>query len=229
MALSLRVYVKNKEHSLQKHVDQGYVNNLRASIRSFPLNNEMRREMVICEIDQKYFCCCCQISKSRIEHLKSRFFEKRVLCFIVDHHTVVFIMKLLSAYYLRQFRLWPRKLDKSPSPQTSNPSTKLRPWAMQYCNIQFVRGPFSDSLITNCSKFTANQPANGFDGEKCEKSNMSEAESCQNLNLVGKHVKPRVSKVCALRNISIKISCLFWKRNCVGRKHAIKIDNTDES
>ena len=160
------------------------------------------------------------------DFLKREFY---VLLSLGDHHTVVFIMKLVSAYYLRQFRLWPRKLDKSPSPQTSNPSTKLRPWAMQYCNIQFVRGPFSDSLITNCSKFTANQPANGFDGEKCEKSNMSEAESCQNLNLVGKHVKPRVSKVCALRKISINISCFFWKRNRVGRKHAIKIDNTDES
>ena len=35
-------------------------------------------------------------------------------CPLIDHHAVVFMMKHLSAYYLRQFRLWPRKLDKSP-------------------------------------------------------------------------------------------------------------------
>ena len=113
-------------------------------------------------------------------------------CPLVDHHTVVFMMKFLSAYYLRQFRLWPRKFDKSPpSPphRLRTPQLNLDP---EQCNIQFVFGPFSDSLVTNCSKFSANQPANGFDGEKSEKSNMSEAESCQNPNLVAKAVKPQV-------------------------------------
>ena len=89
-------------------------------------------------------------------------------CPLVDHHTVVFMMKFLSAYYLRQFRLWPRKFDKSPpSPphRLRTPQLNLDP---EQCNIQFVFGPFSDSLVTNCSKFSANQPANGFDGERSE-------------------------------------------------------------
>ena len=111
-------------------------------------------------------------------------------CPLIAHHAVVFMMKLLSAYYLRQFRLWPRKLDKSP------PTPSRRLWTPQLnldsepCNIQIVCGPFSESLVSNCSKFTANQPANGFEGERSEKSNMSEAESCQNPNLVAKAVKP---------------------------------------
>ena len=89
-------------------------------------------------------------------------------CPLIDHHTVVFMMKLLSAYYLRQFRLWPRKLDKSP------PTPSRRLWSPQLnldsepCNIQFVCRPFSESLVSNCSKFTANQPANGFEGERSE-------------------------------------------------------------
>ena len=89
-------------------------------------------------------------------------------CPLIDHHAVVFMMKHLSAYYLRQFRLWPRKLDKSP------PTPSRRLWSPQLnldsepCNIQFVCRPFSESLVSNCSKFTANQPANGFEGERSE-------------------------------------------------------------